>query len=389
MLKKIILSAAIAALSLVLFAQELTHESLVINIEIPVRVFKGSTFVDNLTIEDFEVYEDGKLQKIEAVYLIKKTSIKKKEEKKKFAPKVSRNFVLLFQMMEYLPKVGNAIEYFFNNVILPGDNLTIITPLKTYNFKSKALEVLPKEKIIKQLKSKIKKDTRMGGLEYRSLLKDLNGQISSPGEESLSISRLLLSRLEQLRYVDENKFLEFADFLKAKEGQKHVYLFYQKEVLPQLDPATFARIMSLKQDQQHLLFELLDLYSHYRRDITFNVDRIKQVFSDSSISMHFLYITKMPTLYDDGRIPSPIRWKEQSEDIFSAFREMARATGGLTDSSSNAASAFQRTVDASENYYLIYYAPINYTKDGKFKTIKVKIKNKSYRITHRAGYFAN
>ncbi|MGB2845467.1 MAG: hypothetical protein WBC02_11480, partial [Candidatus Aminicenantaceae bacterium] len=165
MLKKIILSAAIATLSLVLFAQELTHESLVINIEIPVRVFKGSTFVDNLTIEDFEVYENGKLQKIEAVYLIKKTSIKKKEEKKKFTPKVSRNFVLLFQTMEYLPKVGDAIEYFFNNVILPGDNLTIITPLKTYNFKSKALEVLPKEEIIKQLKSKIKKDTRMGSLE--------------------------------------------------------------------------------------------------------------------------------------------------------------------------------------------------------------------------------
>jgi len=388
-LKKIILSTAIATLSLVLFAQELAHESLVINIEIPVRVFKGSSFVDNLTIEDFEVYEDGKLQKIEAVYLIKKTSIKKKEEKKKFTPKVSRNFVLLFQTMEYLPKVGDAIEYFFNNVILPGDNLTIITPLKTYNFKSKALEVLPKEEIIKQLKSKIKKDTRMGSLEYRSLLKDLHRQISSPDEVSLSISRLLLSRLEELRYVDENKLLEFADFLKTKEGQKHVYLFYQKEVLPQLDPATFAQLMSLQQDQQHLLFELLDLFSHYRRDVTFNVDRIKQVFSDSSIFMHFLYITKLPTLYDDGRIPSPIRWREQSEDIFNAFREMARATGGLTDSSSNAASAFQRAVDASENYYLIYYVPINYTRDGKFKTIKVKIKNKNYRITHRAGYFAN
>lgn len=389
MLKKIILSAAIATLSLVLFAQELAHESLVINIEIPVRVFKGSSFVDNLTIEDFEVYEDGKLQKIEAVYLIKKTSIKKKEEKKKFTPKVSRNFVLLFQTMEYLPKVGDAIEYFFNNVILPGDNLTIITPLKTYNFKSKALEVLPKEEIIKQLKSKIKKDTRMGSLEYRSLLKDLHRQISSPDEVSLSISRLLLNRLEQLRYVDENKLLEFADFLKTKEGQKHVYLFYQKEVLPQLDPATFAQLMSLQQDQQHLLFELLDLFSHYRRDITFNVDHIKQVFSDSSISMHFLYITKLPTLYDDGRIPSPIRWREQSEDIFSAFREMARATGGLTDSSANPNFLFKQAVEASENYYLLYYAPLNYQKDGKFKYIKVKVNGKSYKVTHRAGYFAN
>jgi len=387
--KKLTFIIIVSALSLALFAQELAHETIVVNVEVPVRVFKGSTFVDNLSIDDFQVYEDGKLQKIEAVYLIKKTSIKKKEEKKKFTPEVSRNFVLLFQINEYLPKVGDAIEYFFNKVILPGDNLTIITPMKTYNFKSKALEVLPKEEIIKQLKSKLKKDSRMGSLEYRSLLKDISAYMSAPSEETLPICRLLLSRLEELRYVDENKLMEFADFLKAKEGQKHVYLFYQKEVIPQLGPATFTQLMSMNQDKQHFLFQLLDLFSSYRRDITFNIDRIKQVFADSSITIHFLYITKLPTLYDDGRIPSAMKWREQSEDIYSAFSEMAKATGGLTDSSANAAAAFQRAIDASENYYLLYYAPSNYKRDGKFKIIKVKVKNKNYRITHRAGYFAN
>ena len=29
--------------------QQLQHESIVINIEVPVRVFKGNTFIDNLT----------------------------------------------------------------------------------------------------------------------------------------------------------------------------------------------------------------------------------------------------------------------------------------------------------------------------------------------------
>ena len=58
--------------SFFLFAQELTHVVSVVNIEIPTRVFKGDKFIDNLTIKDFEVYEDGKLQPIEAVYLIKK-----------------------------------------------------------------------------------------------------------------------------------------------------------------------------------------------------------------------------------------------------------------------------------------------------------------------------
>ncbi|MBL7084319.1 MAG: hypothetical protein ISS41_11920 [Candidatus Aminicenantes bacterium] len=69
--------------------------------------------------------------------------------------------------------------------------------------------------------------------------------------------------------------------------------------------------------------------------------------------------------------------------------ELAKATGGITESSFNALSAFKKAADASENYYLLYYAPSDYKRDGKFKNIKVKVKGKNYKVTHRAGYFAN
>lgn len=379
----------VAILGIALFAQETSHETLVINIEVPVRVFKGDKFVEDLTIEDFEVFEDGKIQRIEAVYMIKKTRIEKKEGEKKFSPNVSRNFVLLFQVQDYLPKIEKALDYFFNNVIMPGDALTVFTPMKTYNFKTEALEMLPKEEIVKQLKAKIRKDTLMGNSEYKHLLREIKEQVAGVSELSIQSCQLLLNRLEELRRVDENSLMEFAEFLKAKEGQKCVFLFYQKELLPQLSPTGLSVRESSAQHEQHFLFQISDLFLHYRRDIAFDVDRIKQVFSDSSISIHFLYITKAPIMSLEGMQPSPVTWREQSEDIFSAFREMARATGGLTDSSSNAASAFQRAVDASENYYLIYYTPANYKREGNFRNIDVKVKNKNYRIMHRAGYFAN
>jgi hypothetical protein len=44
--------------------------------------------------------------------------------------------------------------------------------------------------------------------------------------------------------------------------------------------------------------------------------------------------------------------------------------------------------NASERYYLLYYRPRNYTEDGRFHEITVKVKNRNYRISHRAGYFA-
>ena len=85
---------------------------------------------------------------------------------------------------------------------------------------------------------------------------------------------------------------------------------------------------------------------------------------------------------------SGLRMEEPSEDIFSAFREMALASGGTVESSSNPDYLFQYASEATENYYMIYYTPKNYGNDGKFKSLEVRVKTPGFRITHRAGYFA-
>jgi hypothetical protein len=46
-------------------------------------------------------------------------------------------------------------------------------------------------------------------------------------------------------------------------------------------------------------------------------------------------------------------------------------------------------VEASENYYLLYYRPVDYVADGKFHDISVKVKSGSYKLTHRSGYIAD
>lgn len=86
---------------------------------------------------------------------------------------------------------------------------------------------------------------------------------------------------------------------------------------------------------------------------------------------------------------------ERSEDIFSAFNEISQATGGISETSADADAAFKKAVNASENYYLIYYSPKDYKSDGKFHDIKISIKGATgkatggYRILHRAGYVGN
>ncbi|MEE8605299.1 MAG: hypothetical protein V3S65_07985 [Candidatus Aminicenantaceae bacterium] len=413
-MKKVLIFAFISILSLSVLPQEIfIEDSLVINVEVPVRVYEGRTFIDNLTIDDFQVFEDGVPQKIEAVYLIKKKSIERKEENKRFVPQTSRNFFLFFEISDYTKKLGESIDYFIHNVFLPGDNLFISTPLKTYKLKEIVLELRSKEEIAKEIKELLRKDTITGSSEYNSIIRDLTqitraltAEIMGPkeyksdeatsslydmktGQEEAKIEELLmlyagnLSRLETLRDVDQLQLLDFARFLKYKEGQKYVFLFYQREFLPQIDPKILGRYSGEFQDRPTIQMGFSDLYGLLRRDISFNVDLIKQAYADSSVSIHFLFIST-PTKDIYG-----IRMQEQSEDIYQAFKEMARATGGFVDSSANPVYLFQNALQASENYYLIYYIPKNYIADGKFKELKVEVKDKKYRITHRSGYNAD
>jgi VWFA-related protein len=390
--KPILLAASIAMiLTIGAHSQQQRHDVSVINIEVPVRVFRGDAFIDSLTLDDFEVYEDGKLQKVEAAYLVKKMDIQKGEGKK-FVPQVSRTFVLLFQMTDYLPEVEDALDYFFNEVIIPQDNLIVVTSMRTYNLRDSTWEFKTPQEVSKQLKGIVRRDAEIGGSQYRNLIGELEDNMLGDLEldQKLFLYSQTLKSLENLRYVDEKKLLEFADFLKAREGQKYVFLFYQKELLPQIDTSTLNQLMSLSQDRQDTLQQLSDLFSLYSRDIPFKVDMVKKVYADSSISIHFLFLTKtQTTLSVTSRGRSFMQMRERSEDIYSAFKEMARATGGLADSSADAASSFQKVVDAAENYYLLYYTPDNDTKDGKFREIKVRVKNKDYRVLHRAGYFAD
>ncbi len=381
--RKLFLAIGIITICITSISQEIQHEAVAINIEVPVRVFKGDTFIDSLTIDDFEVYEDGVVQKVEAIYLVKKTDIEReelgiqsKEAQKRFIPEVSkRYFVLVFETIDYLPQLGEVIDYFFSKVYSKDDSLTVVSPIKTYDLRKEIFKLKPLDRIIEELKQTLKKDTINGNMEYKSIMREI---ISGAAWEDDSTNDMRIRRLRELRYIEESKLLNFSNYLKDIDGQKHVFFFYQREVLPKFyDPGNYERYMAKIED--------------YQFDITFDADRVKQVFSDSSITAHFLYLTNTQqfSLNVMRQKVGSVELQDRSMNIFSAFNEVARATGGVTDSSMNPVSIFKKAVTASENYYLLYYTPKDYKSDGKFRNIKVKVKGQKYRVLHRAGYLAD
>ena len=85
------------------------HTSVVVNIEVPVRVLRKDAFVDNLTLADFEVLRERRLPSpIEAVYLIKDKEVLREElvspgPHRRRHPRSVRNYVLYLDLKEYHP----------------------------------------------------------------------------------------------------------------------------------------------------------------------------------------------------------------------------------------------------------------------------------------------
>jgi VWFA-related protein len=402
-MKKAIFVLAILTLAFFLFSRQEQHEVIVRNVEVPVRVFAHNQFVDNLTIDDFEIYENGVLQKIEALYLGNKNQITRQEELKSYSPLTKKNYYLLFQIIDYNPRVEKSIEYFFTSVLLPQDTVTLMTPQKNYYLSQEALSKKSKSDIAKELLKILKKDTKTGSSAYRSQMNSLRGLVSSisgggfmadPDEDpdfagrSSSLGMLLrryrnsLEKMEGLRMVDQDLFLQFAARLKAIEGQKHVYFFYEREFRPELSPQVSSNLVSEYHDQPSIMGDLQDLFQFYQRHDRINTQKITQAFADASICFNLLFVDR------EERHSAGVYMREQSEDVYKAFTETAKATGGVVDTSRNPSAGFQNALAAAENYYLLYYSPANYVADGSYKNIQVKVKNKNYKVTYRTGYFA-
>lgn len=411
-----ICAIAVLALPVWLAAQDIQHETRTINIEIPVRVFRGDVFVDDLTKDDFEVYEDGRLQTLEAVYLVKKTNIERREEARPFSPQTSRHFYLFFEIADYDPRLGEAIDYFVRTVLIPGDDLTIVTPMKSYRMKSETFSVVGRDKIFSQLLGILRRDTLVGNSEYRGVISDMTGLvkamssgISVTGDEpsvraSASVDSFsgvsaqfqgmefesllqsyayLLDKLQTLRTVDQRRMFDFATFLRNQPGQKGIFLFYQREFVPKIDPRILDLYMSQYNDRPDILQTIQGLFDFYKRDTTLNVDAVKQAYADASTAIHFLFLSTPA-----GNVPG-VRMEESSEDIYAPFREMARATGGYSASSANVTALMRDAVRAAENYYLLYYTPRDYKADGQFRTLQVRLKKPGLRTSHRSGYIAD
>jgi len=370
-------------------------------VPIVVRVFEGNRFVPDLSLKDFAIEESDLPVSSEALFLVRKSTIERRDGRADIQPDLSRRIVLLFQLTEYDNKISGALEFLFLKELLPTDTLEIQTPMHNYKLTAAALAAKPRDVLARELTGILRKDIIEGGMAYNSALRDLKrsvrqiGRVGRTGlsdtegevDDGTSLEQQLmqygehLQQMESLRMVDENKLVSFAEGMKSLSGQKLVFFVYQREFRPEISPQTQDILVLNNQDRPDILAAVETLFSSYRRPINLNREPIIKAFADSGMYFNFLYMNREPE-----RI-SGINMREQSEDVYKALSDAAEATGGVTDTSQNAAVSLASALMATESSYILYYTTSTAAPPGTFINLKVSVKGKDYRVVHRAGYF--
>lgn len=394
-------AAFLAATSLaLLLAQEKKAVPEPAPIAVVVRVTSHGEFVGTLGRADFEVLDDGEPRDITALYLCRKSAVERHEGEKDFRPVLSRQFYVVFQITEFHPKFLEAFPYLTEKILGPGDMLEIQTPMDSYTLTARAWESKDRRAAADEMAALVRRDTVRGNTLYNGLLKDLkkfirrissanqmatdetDSDVSESGLEAmLAQYRVTLQKLDEVRPIDPDKLTAFARAARARSGRKHIVFVYQREYRPTLTSSTMNQLLSLYQDQPNVLGDVQELFQFYHRETLVNRKMLSEAFADSGACLHFIFMNREPE-----RVPG-IVMREQSEDVFQAFSEIARATGGAADSSQNPAVSIKKALNEAEAYYLLYYTPSAGAGQGHFRTIQVRTRGGDYTVAHRAGYF--
>ena len=396
--------AAVLAILAFVLSPALSQEKAPAPVTVAVRVFDGEQFVDGLALRDFELLEDGVPQRIDALFKVDKNAVTRQEGEGPALPVTARRFHLLFQMYEYNPKVSEALRYFFNNALLPGDTLEIQTTMRNYSLTPAAFAKKPKDVLAKEMDDIVRRDINQGNFVYKGLIRDLRRIVQGIGglnpiaggdeESDSSVSsfgleyllnryRESLQKMEALQSLDQNKIIAFAQALKKQDGKKFVFFLYQQEFRPEISPIMLNSLISVNQQDQNILADIHELFQVYHRDISADLQKIVQAYSDSSADFNFLLMKRTPEKFGG------ITMREQSEDVFQVFSQVAAATGGIAESTQNPAAEVKDALKTAETYYLLSYTPTSAVNEGKFKPITVKVREKNYKVLNRRGYITS
>lgn len=246
-----------------------------------------------------------------------------------------RNLVVFFDFHESTDGVEDAVEFIFNKLVGPSDQLIIRSPSGIYGF-SRAKLSQPKAELIALMRDKVRADITKAAQGYRLVLNDLMTAVRNiegfvmPADapagratETRDLSELLnmyrqgLANLNQLRKVNDASLRQLADAFRGQNGENHIIVMFEQE----FRPVPRREALNIMADMPKIAFQANEMFLTGGTKEPFDAMALAAYFKQLSLTQHFIYVTTKSTSVTGNLL-------ENSGDIYSAFSKIAAATGG-------------------------------------------------------------
>lgn len=380
--------------------EQLQEKVTVTAAEIPVRVLQDGQPVKGLTKDDFELFENGIPQRINAF-----ETVSRKVSAPQALSQQDRLFILIFNIFDYNDEVGEAIDYFFENFFRPNCRIIIVVEDRLLN--------IPRGQgvtdLILSLKETLKKYKQLSTLDTYRAFDRLNaeaerilGVLRIQAQVGADVYRAIINFYESYHNIwiayrkqflapDLALYQSIVERAKHLGGEKWAICFQQREMFPMLKhQSSLERTISEwvdgavnPQDQINARFiraKQMDMQRDFNISSAFPADDLRRLFMEANITFHLVLLRSLRTLgYQDFEL------REVAQDYEACFKDISRSTGGLTVFSNKAAEALADAALKEDYFYLLVYSPED-NEDQKERDIEVRVKREEVEVVYLDSY---
>ncbi len=248
-----------------------------------------------------------------------------------------RNIVVFFDLHESTDGLEDAVEFIFNKLVGPSDQLIIRSPAGLYGF-SRAKLAQPRAELIAMVRDKVRSDITKGAQSYKQVVNELelavrnleglvmpSGVQGDPLPETRDLSELFnfyrqaLLNLAQLRKVNDASLRQLADAFRGQQGENHIIVLFERE----FRPVPRREALNILAEMPKFAFQANEMFLTGGMKEPFDASALAEYFKQVSLTQHFIYLTAKKTSATGNLL-------ENSGDIYSAFSKIAGATGGAS-----------------------------------------------------------
>ncbi len=243
-----------------------------------------------------------------------------------------RNLIVYFEFLDNANGVEDAVEFIFNKMLRPSDQLIIQSPTRTYSFSPATLSQ-PKAGLIAMVQGKLRRDISRAGQGYKQIIHNLDAaareieELAYPSgaidtnkdmNELFILYRQELANLNQLRKVKDASLRTLTAAFRGREGENHLIVLFERE----FRPIPKREALNVLADVPKYAFQSNELFATGNPRQLFDVPALAAYFKQVPLAQHFIYVTSKNSLAGGNLF-------ENSGDMYSAFSKLAEATGGV------------------------------------------------------------